>query len=65
MVMVDDGEYVIHTGGYLRTPNGMPVPGREKEKAGSWTKGQYLTLITGKGLHTKDPGNNYYSINSL
>jgi len=55
MVQVVDGGYVIHSQGYLRTPYGFPVPGKEKEKANSWTKGQYLTLITGKGNHTKDP----------
>ena len=58
MVDVNDGEYTIYSQGYLRTPCGMPHPRREKEKATVWTKGQYLTLITGKGLHTKDPGEN-------
>ena len=56
MTTVKDGDYVIYSHGYLRTPSGTPVPGKEKERATNWTKGQYLTLITGKGLHTKDPG---------
>ena len=55
MVQVSNGGYVIHPQGYLRTPSGLSDPGREKEKATSLTKGQYLTLITGKGNHTKDP----------
>ena len=56
MVTVGDGEYVIYSNGFLRTPSGMSTTGRDKERAGLWTKGHYLTLITGKGLHTKDPG---------
>ena len=56
MTVVNDGNYLIYSNGYLRTPSGTPIVGKDREKADNWTKGHYLTLITGKGLHTKDPG---------
>ena len=52
---ITDGEYVVYSGGHLRTPPGEKWSSGQDEKkvAGTRTKGCYLTLITGKGNNTK------------
>ena len=47
-----DGDYTYYSGGFLRKP---PSESRTDREKCDKVKGQYLTLVTGKGRNTKDP----------
>lgn len=65
--MVNENEYVVYSGGYLRTPPGAKLPSSgsssssSSKVAGYKVKGHYLTLVTGKGNNTKSSSKLSYS----
>ena len=58
---MQDGEYIVYSGGFLRTPPGMDqtlakddIQTDDNKVAGYRSRGKFLTLITGKGKNTKN-----------